>query len=213
MRRVRVLVPALALGLLAGCGDDAGGDVGDVGDEPAPPSSSAPATSAAPADLGATLDADVRVDGSLVRIRYTLTNGGDEPLPVVDAVGTDAATIDPTEVYVVGADDGVLQLSQRLFARPADDDNDYAAPFYAGVTEVPPGESLERSLEVGLPAREDKPFPGYYADGEQPAPWPAASVVFCVGALDPALDLLDGRVTHGSDVAQQVLCSDEVDLT
>ena len=197
--------------LLAGCPASGGGS--ETGDEPAEP----PVTVPRP---DATFTAELSASGSRLQVDYRLTNTGSQPLLVVDRVPVASGAglrYRPDVAYVTAADqqEGVVLVSQRLFAPPADG-TDAATEPTAGVTRLLPGRSLSGRPVVPLPLERRHPFD--IAAGEVELPGPVEEVVFCLGVVAPpfpaALDLerLDGvqTVAHGlaGYQAQYQFCSE-----
>ena len=164
--------------------------------------------------------AEVTPGADAVAVSWTLTNTGDERLLVVDRVprASGAAVVyDPQATYVVGGDDGLVQVAQQLYAMP-ETTMSYAQPPRAGATELAPGATIQRDITVPLPLERLSPWGNDVGDGPIALPDPVTSVQFCLGVVagepEPSwgLDRADGTLTlqHGSGAvaAQHVLCSD-----
>lgn len=171
------------------------------------------------------LDVDVVPGSDAVAVSWSLTNTGDRPVLVVDrAPRASGASVvhDPEVAYVVGGDDGLVQVASRLFDLPETDRMSWAQPPRAGATEVAPGESLARELSVPVPFVRSSPWGDDIGYGPIELPDPPRAVQFCLGVLpaDPRPSWGSGRdgdavvLDHGSAAvaAQHVLCSDPIPL-
>jgi hypothetical protein len=172
-----------------------------------------------------TFDVEVSPGSDAIAVSWSLTNTGDAPLMVVDRVprasGASVA-YDPEAAYVVGGDDGAVQVAQRLYDLPETDRMTWARLPRAGATELAPGDVLRRDLAVELPLRRSSPWGDDIGHGPVELPDPVTSVQFCLGVVagepEPSwgLDRTDGEVllNHGGGAvaAQHVLCSDPIPL-
>lgn len=174
---------------------------------------------------GLALDARLTVTDAAVTVDYRFTNGSGAVVLLADrparpsgaGVRYDAAT-----AYVVGdadRDDAIL-VTQRVFAWP--DGFEAVTPPVVGVTEVAPGATVERAIEVARPFVRLHPFGDDLGDGTIALPPEPATVTFCLGVLPsplptPAAAREEAGVTvvaHGTELAdaQAVLCAEAVDL-
>lgn len=216
----RLAAAAAALLLATGCAD--------AQEDPAPPTSTdggstEPAQEAPRPDVD--FAAEVTPGAGSVAVSWSLTNTGGEPLLVVDrpprASGASVA-YDPRTAYVVGGDDGTVQVAQRLFDLPETDRMSWARLPRAGATELAPGATLDRELAVPVPLVRLSPWGDDIGNGPIELPDPVTGVQFCLGVLAGDLQSSwgpgrDGDVvglSHGSEAvaAQHVLCSDLVPL-
>jgi hypothetical protein len=222
------LVAGLLAAVLSGCSDDSDPEQPEQepmssvtdGGEPADPTSDA-------ARPDASVEFDVTADDSL-RVSYTVTNDGADDLLVVNRLpqpaGAGTSYVDDIS-YATGQDDGRVQVAQRAFAWPDSDAIDFAQAPEVGATRLPPGESLDVTLEVGLPLERSQPFGDDLGYGDIELPDPVTDAVFCLGVIaapypsgvsprpdedDPSLvRLAHGDATHD---AQYLFCSDPVEL-
>lgn len=169
--------------------------------------------------------ADLTLGADAVAVSWTLTNTGDRPLLVVDrAPRASGASVvyDPSVAYVVGADDGLVQVASRLFHAPETDRMSWARPPRAGATELAAGATLARELAVPLPLVRSSPWGDDVGHGPIELPDPVEAVQFCLGVLagepqpswGPGADGDVVVLNHGGGAvaAQHVLCSDPVPL-
>lgn len=170
-------------------------------------------------------DVEVTPGAQSVAVSWSLTNTGDEPLLVVDRVSRasgGAVVHDPQVVYVVGGDDGLVQVGTRLFDLPETDRMSWAQLPTAGATELAPGAKIERDLAVPVPLERLSPWGDDLGDGPIELPDPVRSVQFCLGVVagepQPSWGVeRDGDVVllehgRGAVSAQHVLCSDPTPL-
>ncbi len=220
-RRGRALAGAVTLSVLvgaavSGCGSDDGDDSGD-GEDAADVSRPDP-----PAE--ASLDVDVeRVDAGL-RITWTVTNDGDVPLLVFDGLDGDEAPGEPVQgAYVtggdgsgLGGDDGVAEISRRLF--PVPDDLEGVQQYGTNASELGPGATASQTENVSLPLDDAPAAP---EGGGEALPEDPSEAVFCLGVgpqdeLDASSNVTPGRwfVPHGeaNTAHQTLLCSDPFEV-
>ena len=199
----------LAAGVLAaGCSNDS------------PDDAASPEGRAGAEQPDATFDARLQVEGDSVHVSYRFTNEADEPLLVVNRLPTDVGAgveYRAEAAYVVGLSDELVEISQRVFAKP--EGVEYESLPKVGVTEVPPGETVTTAVVVPLPLALTGPWGEDPGPGAVDVPDDPAEVEFCLGVLTPPYDERltttdDGqRVTfHGSVERQALFCSDPVTL-
>lgn len=212
MTRARARVPgapvaALALAVVlaaSACGGD--GDDGPGGDAPA---------------AEASLDVTVEPVDAGVRISWTVTNDGDEPLLVVDNLRGDEAADEPLQgAYVTGGDggreDGMVEVSRRLF--PVPDDVEGVQDYTVTAGDLGPRGRETRTDSVTVPFTYAPAAP---EGGGDELPEDADRAVFCLGVASPgaiegARPLGQGRwaVPHSEENAagQTLLCSEPFDV-
>jgi hypothetical protein len=205
-----VALPLIVAGLLAACGDD---------DSGGPPAGDDVPSADPPAD--ASLEVDVeRVDAG-VRIAWTVTNDDDVPLLLFDGLDGDeqpgGIVQDP---YVTGGDgsgrggdDGVAEVSRRLF--PVPDDLEGVQEYGTNARELAPGASASQTESVTVPLAY---APAASEGGGHDLPDDPDEAVFCLGVgpvdeLDASPPAESGGpwfVPHGdANMAHQtLLCSD-----
>ncbi|HZM29782.1 MAG TPA: hypothetical protein VFB77_04790 [Acidimicrobiales bacterium] len=204
MTRARVTAALVAVLVASACGggDDAGPGERPDGDTPA---------------ADASLDVTVEPVDAGVRISWTVTNDGEDPLLVFDNVRGDEAEGEPLRgAYVTGGEGGVVEVSRRLFPVPGDVEGVQDYMVTAGGLE--PGASEARTDSVTLPFTYGPAAP---EGGGDELPEDPARAVFCLGvappdAIEAARPLGAGRwaVPHSEENAarQTLLCSEPFDV-
>lgn len=216
---IAAVLGGLLAGVLGGCGEEPqrGEPAGQDGDpsiaqggEPVDPAVEVPAPDAS-------FDADVVVEGETVRVSYRISNDGDTPVLLVNRVpdrGSSGALSD-RRAYVVGTADGVVQVGQRLFARPDTDRTSWDSDPDVGLTRLRPGQSLAIDVEARL--ERYSPWGDDLGYGTITLPDPVEAVQFCLGVVaEPDASRIleqDGEAlmtTHGSTADQYLFCTDPV---
>jgi hypothetical protein len=186
------------------------------------------ATDAAPSGAprpDVSFDVEVTPGPTSVAVSWSLTNTGTDPLLVVNRLPrASGATVvyDPEVAYVVGGDDGLVQIASQLFDVPETDRLDSAQLPRAGATEVEPGDVLTQDLTVPVPLVRSSPWGDDLGDGPIELPYPVTSVQYCLGVVAGSLQPSWGAGRTGEEIllshggpavgAQHVLCSDPIPL-
>lgn len=165
----------------------------------------------------ASLEVSVTELDAGVRIAWTVTNEGEEPLLVFDNLRGDEAEGEPVQgAYVTGGEGGTVEVSRRLF--PVPDDVEGVQDYAVTAAGLAPGASKAATDSVGLPFAYGPAAP---EGGGDALPDEPSRAVFCVGvapveAIETARPLAPGRwsVPHSEENAarQTVLCGDPFDV-
>lgn len=212
MNRLGLLSGVLALGIagLVACGSD---------DDDTPGSDDSDNVTGPEEPVDAELDATVERVGSSLRIAWTVTNNSGEELVVFDNRRPDeTGDTERYGSYVVGRDDGSVEISRRLFPVPEDLEGVQA---YGVTASLLAAESEASGREIVL-------LPPEYAPaapegGGDPLPDDPEEAVFCLGVA-PADEFPASasesapegyrfaQHSPGNVGLQTVLCSDPFEL-
>lgn len=178
-------------------------------------------------ELGARVQAEVEVGGPFdteayrpdtvgLRVEYTLTNDGDDPLLVVlerghEQGGFQSGPDVPEAVWVSGVGDGVARLSKQMF--DASHDSPPTDPWTAPVQRLGPGESLDGQMFVLLPIHERLPEQGtFLSHDEAPLDYRPDRVEVCVQVAPVSEDFPDATMMTGITQGRTLVCAEPVDI-
>lgn len=226
-RTVAALVSASAL-LLGACGEASGSSTAGTDRTPSSEDTAMTSSAGAPgpaAQAVATVTAKLSrgplgdpfpagVDG--LRVSYTVTNRGSDPILVVTERGHDqssdsVAPAAPESAWVgAGETAGVARLSKQVFDAPGG--VELAAPWRAPAELVDAGSSVQGSMKAPLPLRPDLPrSTEALTVQDEPLSGEATSVEICVQvAPDPRAqhpDAFTDEITHGTP-GRRLVCSE-----
>jgi hypothetical protein len=215
--RVGVLVSALVVGSLTGCGAGSSPEPWTAPSrEPDPPPTTEPTPTREPTrdptpartpPPGVRISAQVtQLGDSRLAIDYQVANGGDEPIVVFDGVPARDSP-NPAEpvaeaFYAIGTGSFGARLTKQVFPTPPG--VAVHARHVLHGTVVPPGRSVEAHAETDVPTTTRYPYQG--VGGQPPVPATIHEVELCLGVARAA-DV--HPLPTGSDPAHPVYAHDE----
>jgi hypothetical protein len=110
---------------------------------------------------------ETRHDDKSMTLEYRVTNGGSEPIYLLDRPSRDVhgggMVVMEHFAHVMFAEPDTVRVVRGILPLPLDHNVARRAPTF--LTKVEPGQTITRSLELPLPLREQR---SYYADDEEP---------------------------------------------
>jgi hypothetical protein len=180
-----------------------------------------------------TFTASVRVADGQAHVSYRIANNEASDVVVLNRVHTTTPggrwETRPELVYVVGRDNGRVEISKRALPQPENSKIGLAQDPTVGGSVLPAGGSLSEEFAVRLPLTRVHPYSNDVGYGEVKLPDPITELVFCLGVLrDPAssgqrspapspaamtAEVID-HVSHGNGTVkrQHLFCSDPVKM-
>lgn len=156
---------------------------------------------------GVVLEAEATVDGDVMRVSYTVTNGGDDTVAVAAAIepfreGSTTFRADPTAAWVLAGADGVTRIHKGSVGRPSGPDGEGADPAAAPpvyVVAVDAGTSVHGTVEVPWPLQGHHPWYGS-EHPDRPVPDGVEAVAFSVDVA-PMTAAIEAAPTVERDAA------------